>query len=193
VPVKLEDRFGNLKEGSEEEKQQRPSLAIKPDQNEWEEPLDERASMLLPSSLQLARERRARRLGRYGLAAEALSMRPDPCQRPQPYSLSLLAAISQQAVVGAQVIEGGVDASVFENFLHQVLRGLRARGAFEGPGVVLLLDNARIHHHSRVVAQARAEGAHILFNAQYSPWLNPVETLFGHLKRRIKREQAATR
>ena len=117
----------------------------------------------------------------------------DPKQRPQPYSLSLLAAISQQAVVGAQVIEGGVDASVFENFLHQVLRGLRARGAFEGPGVVLLLDNARIHHHSRVVAQARAEGAHILFNAQYSPWLNPVETLFGHLKRRIKREQAATR
>jgi len=193
VPVKLEDRFGNLKEGSEEEKQQRPSLAIKPDQNEWEEPLDERASMLLPSSLQLARERRARRLGRYGLAAEALSMRPDPGQRPQAYSLSLLAAISQQAVVGAQVIEGGVDASVFENFLHQVLRGLRARGAFEGPGVVLLLDNARIHHHSRVVAQARAEGAHILFNAQYSPWLNPVETLFGHLKRRIKREQAATR
>ena len=193
MPVKLEDRFGNLKEGSEEEKQQRPSLAIKPDQNEWEEPLDERASMLLPSSLQLARERRARRLGRYGLAAEALSMRPDPGQRPQPYSLSLLAAISQQAVVGAQVIEGGVDASVFENFLHQVLRGLRARGAFEGPGVVLLLDNARIHHHSRVVAQARAEGAHILFNAQYSPWLNPVETLFGHLKRRIKRELAATR
>ena len=67
MPVKLEDRFGNLKEGSEEEKQQRPSLAIKPDQNEWEEPLDERASMPLPSSLQLARERRARRLGRYGL------------------------------------------------------------------------------------------------------------------------------
>ena len=132
-------------------------------------------------------------LGRYGLATEALSMKADPGQRPQPYSLSLLAAISQQAVVGAQVIEGGVDASVFENFLHQVLRGLRARGAFEGPGVVLLLDNARIHHHSRVVALARAEGAHILFNAQYSPWLNPVETLFGHLKRSIRCSQAATR
>jgi hypothetical protein len=149
--------------------------------------------MLIPSSLQLARERRARMLGRYGLATEALSMKADPGQRPQPYSLSLLAAISQQAVVGAQVIEGGVDASVFENFLHQVLRGLRAQGAFEGPGVVLLLDNARIHHHSRVVALARAEGAHILFNAQYSPWLNPVETLFGHLKRRIRGSQAATR
>ena len=69
----------------------------------------------------------------------------------------------------------------------------RARGAFEGPGVVLLLDNARIHHHSRVVALARAEGAHILFNAQYSPWLNPVETLFGNLKRRIRGSQIATR
>jgi hypothetical protein len=43
VPVKLEDRFGNLNESSEEEKQQRPRLAIKPDQNEREESIDERA------------------------------------------------------------------------------------------------------------------------------------------------------
>ena len=171
APVKLEDRFDNLKEDSEEEKQQQnSSLVISHAKNGREVSFDEHPLKHRPTILQLARERKARRLGRYGLAAEALSMIHDPMQRPQPYSLSLLAAISQQAVVGAQVIEGGVDASVFENFLHQVLRGLRAQGAFEGPGVVLLLDNA-----------------------QYSPWLNPVETLFGHLKRRIKREQAATR
>jgi len=194
APVKLEDRFDNLKEDSEEEKQQQnSSLVISQAENGREVSFDQHPLKHRPTILQLARERKARRLGRYGLAAEALSMIHDPMQRPQPYSLSLLAAISQQAVVGAQVIEGGVDASVFENFLHQVVRGLRARGAFEGPGVVLLLDNARIHHHSRVVALARAEGAHILFNAQYSPWLNPVETLFGHLKRRIRGSQAATR
>ena len=193
APVKLEDRFDNLKEDSEEEKQQNSSLVISHAENGREVSFDEHPLKHRPNILQLARERKARRLGRYGLAAEALSMIHDPKQRPQPYSLSLLAAISQQAVVGAQVIEGGVDASVFENFLKQVILGLKTQGAFEGPGVVLLLDNARIHHHSRVVALARAEGAHVLFNAQYSPWLNPVETLFGHLKRRIRSSQAATR
>jgi len=92
-------------------------------------------------------------------------MRPQSGPRPQPYSISLLAAITQEAVVGAQLIEGGVDSSVFENFLHEVLLGLRAQGAFEGPGVVLLLDNARIHHHSKIITLAKAEGVHILFKA----------------------------
>ena len=96
-------------------------------------------------------------------------------------------------MVGAQLIEGGVDSSVFENFLNQVLLGLRAQGAFDGPGVVLLLDNARIHHHSRVLSLAQAEGVHVLFNAQYSPWLNPIENLFGQVKRRIKETQTGTK
>jgi len=115
--------------------------------------------------MQLARDRRARSLGKFGLASEALSMRADPTSRPQPYSVSLLAAITQEEVVGAQLIEGGVDSTLFEQFLHQVLLSLRAKGAFEGPGVVLLLDNARIHHHSRVLALAKAEGVYVLFNA----------------------------
>ena len=45
-------------------------------------------------------------------------MRPHFGPRPQPYSISFLAAITKEAVVGAQLIEGGVDSSVFENFLH---------------------------------------------------------------------------
>ena len=128
APVKLEDRFDNLKEDSEEEKQQNSSLVISHAENGREVSFDEDPLKHRPNILQLARERKARRLGRYGLAAEALSMIHDPKQRPQPYSLSLLAAISQQAVVGAQVIEGGVDASVFENFLKQVILGLKTQG-----------------------------------------------------------------
>ena len=127
------------------------------------------------------------------MAAEALAVRPSSEPRPQNYSVSLLAAVTQTSVVGAQLIEGGVDASVFEHFIQELLKGLRDNGAFDGPGVVLLLDNARIHHHSLVLEAARAQGVHVLFNAEYSPWLNPVEALFGLVKRRIKSSQAATR
>jgi hypothetical protein len=48
---------------------------------------------------------------------EQLAKRPNPAAS-QPYSMSLLAAISQQEVMAIQLIEGGVDASVFENFLY---------------------------------------------------------------------------
>jgi hypothetical protein len=145
------------------------------------------------SPLEDARNRRARSLGRYGLAAEALTVRPSSEARPQNYSVSLIAAVTKDEIVGAQLVEGGVDASVFEHFIQELLKGLRDRGAFKGPGVVLLLDNARIHHHSLVLETAKAQGVHVLFNAEYSPWLNPVEALFGLVKRRVKSAAVATR
>lgn len=39
----------------------------------------------------------------------------------QPYSMSLLAAISQHEVMAVQMVEGGVDTSVYENFLYELL------------------------------------------------------------------------
>jgi hypothetical protein len=51
VPVKLEDRFDNLKEGSEEEKLQNSNLAIKLDDSGWVESLDEDDSLQSPDML----------------------------------------------------------------------------------------------------------------------------------------------
>ena len=42
------------------------------------------------------------------------------------YTLSLTAAMSQDKVVGLQLIEGGNDATLFENFLFKVLARLRS-------------------------------------------------------------------
>lgn len=137
--------------------------------------------------------RRAQALGKYGLAAEALSVRPNFQQRPQNYSVSLIAAVTQDSIAAAQIIEGGVDASVFEHFIQEMLQGLRQRNKQAGPEIVLLLDNARIHRHSLVLDAARAQGVNIIFNAEYSPWLNPVEALFGLVKRRIKAQNVLTR
>ena len=51
MPVKLEDRFDNLKEGSEEEKLQNSKLAIKLDDSGWVESLDEDDSLQSPDML----------------------------------------------------------------------------------------------------------------------------------------------
>lgn len=41
--------------------------------------------------------------------------------------------------------------------------------------VVLLMDNAVIHKHSAVLEITRQFKVNVLFNAEYSPWLNPIE------------------
>jgi transposase len=59
--------------------------------------------------------------------------------------------------------------------------------------VVLFLDNAVIHKHSAVLETARKFKVNVLFNAEYSPWLNPIEQLFGHLKKQLRGKTLATK
>ena len=51
MPVKLQDRFDNLKEGSEEEKLQNSNLTINHDDTGWVESLDEDDSLQSPDML----------------------------------------------------------------------------------------------------------------------------------------------
>jgi transposase len=90
-------------------------------------------------------------------------------------------------------VEGGVDSVVFKQFLHHMLLGIRNQPEFASRNVILLMDNARIHHHQMVLETARRMKVNVLFNAQYSPWLNPVESLFAHLKSRLSEAGIATR
>lgn len=55
------------------------------------------------------------------------------------------------------------------------------------------MDNAIIHKYSEVLETARKMKVHVLFNAEYSPWLNPVEQLFSHIKANLKVEAIETK
>ena len=48
------------------------------------------------------------------------------------------------------------------------------------------MDNAKIHMHSSVTERILRMKAHLLMNAEYSPWLNPIEQLFRIMKNRFK-------
>lgn len=52
--------------------------------------------------------------------------------------------------------------------------------------IVILMDNATIHKHPCIYETARKFKANVLLNAQYSPWLNPVEQLFNFIKRKLR-------
>jgi transposase len=89
--------------------------------------------------------------------------------------MSFIAAMTQDKVVSSQLIEGGVDSVVFENFIYHTLRHLRTNSETANKDIILLMDNAVIHKHSIVIETARKFKVNILFNAEYSPWFNPIE------------------
>ena len=107
----------------------------------------------------------------------------------------MIAAMSQEKVVASQVIEGGVDANVFENFLYELLKSLRNNEETKSRDILIFMDNATIHHHQMVLRTAQRFKVHVLFNAEYSPQLNPIELLFTLLKREARRhvEEIETR
>lgn len=106
--------------------------------------------------------------------------------------MSLLAAISYDRLVASQLICGGVDATVFEGFITSMLLSIHNDSYYEGKDIILYLDNAKIHSHSTVLETARRMKVNVLFSAQYSPFLNPIEGLFNYLKRRTKEETTNT-
>lgn len=59
--------------------------------------------------------------------------------------------------------------------------------------VILLMDNAVIHKYSSVMETARKMKVNVMFNAEYSPWLNPIEQLFGLIKKNLRQEEIDTK
>ena len=64
-------------------------------------------------------------LGKYGMKSRELSIAKIVNKRQQ-YSVSLLSAMSQTKVLATQIIEGGVDSMLFENFIYHTLKSVRS-------------------------------------------------------------------
>lgn len=104
----------------------------------------------------------------------------------QNYSLSLISAISPEGIVANQLVEGGIDISVFENFINEIMLYIRKDPVLQRRPVVMFMDNAKIHCHASVLDSILSRKGILLFNAQYSPSLNPVEQFFAYIKGNLK-------
>ena len=100
-----------------------------------------------------------------------------PRKNTGAYSFSMTAALLEDQVISMQIVEGASDSVVFENFLYHTLNHLRRHDKYKNRPIVALIDNARTHAHEGIETLAVKMKATILYNAQYSPWLNPVEQL----------------
>jgi transposase len=100
---------------------------------------------------------------------------------------TLIAALDAAGVRCSTVVDGAVNADVFEAFVGQVLVPTLA------PGDVVVMDNLSSHKRSRTRELIEGAGATLLFLPPYSPDLNPIELVFAKLKQLLRSLACRTR
>jgi transposase len=103
------------------------------------------------------------------------------------HTTTLIAALGVEGVRCATVVDGPVNADVFEAFVDQVLAGeLR-------PGDVVVMDNLSSHKRASVRARIESAGARLVYLPPYSPDFNPIEMVFAKIKQALRSLACRTR
>ncbi|KAG9394344.1 DDE superfamily endonuclease [Carpediemonas membranifera] len=88
---------------------------------------------------------------------------------------SVVAALTTSGIVHRHITSGTYNADLFWQFMIALLPQI--------PGYCIILDNARIHKdEERINNLSRIYDVRIVFLPPYSPFLNPIEVVFGQVK-----------
>jgi len=100
---------------------------------------------------------------------------------------TLIAAMAIEGVRCSTVVDGAVNADIFESFVEQVLVPELSQGD------VVIMDNLSSHKRVRTRELIEAAGATLLFLPPYSPDLNPIEMVFSKIKQLLRSLGCRTR
>lgn len=93
---------------------------------------------------------------------------------------TLIAALDVDGVRCSTVVDGAVNADVFESFIEHVLTpALR-------PGDLVIMDNLSSHKRQRTRTLIENAGAELVYLPPYSPDLNPIEMIFSKIKQTLR-------
>ncbi|KAH7816288.1 putative transposase [Monocercomonoides exilis] len=95
-------------------------------------------------------------------------------------SVTAITSISMLGMGYTEVIRGTVNHEVFEAYIKRFLLSIK-----NYKSSVIVMDNATIHHIN-TDSLIKEAGHVVLFNAAYSPILNPIENIFGIWKARVE-------
>ncbi len=93
---------------------------------------------------------------------------------------TLIAALGIQGVRCSTLVDGAIDADLFESFVEQVLLPELK------PGDFVVMDNLSSHKRSRTRKLIESAGAGLLYLPPYSPDLNPIEMIFAKVKQSLR-------
>ena len=93
---------------------------------------------------------------------------------------TLIAALGVEGVRCSTVVDGAVNADIFESFVEHVLvPELR-------PGDIVIMDNLSSHKRVRTRELIEGRGAGLEYLPPYSPDLNPIEMVFSKVKQLLR-------
>jgi transposase len=96
-------------------------------------------------------------------------------------NLSVLGALDGEGMIVSMSKEGAMTRADVEHFFRVALLPRLL------PGSVLVLDNASIHKGGQLARLAAKAGCRVLYLPPYSPDLNPIELIWGFVKRSVRR------
>jgi transposase len=82
------------------------------------------------------------------------------------------------------VFQGSADASVFDDFIEQLLQYC---GKWPELNSVFVMDNASFHHSNRIEHMCSEARVKLVYLPPYSPDLNPIEEFFAELEAFVRR------
>lgn len=101
-------------------------------------------------------------------------------------NVTVLASLSLSGVGETMIIEGAVNAKIFEVYIEQFLAPSLKKGQ------IVSMDNLSVHKGQKVCELLEARGCHLLFLPAYSPDFSPIEETFSKLKAALRRVGART-
>lgn len=125
----------------------------------------------------------------YGIIGEKLIYRGEFTRKPR---MSMLAFLGQNGILETYVTEGTFNRlKFFENCKDFALSGICQK--HPGRNSVWILDGAKIHCHPSIVRYLRSLGIIPIFLPAYTPFFNPIEYVFGFVKKHLKRKSAGSK
>lgn len=100
--------------------------------------------------------------------------------------VSLLCFLNVDGIVDTYCTDGTFDRSKFAFYIRKF--ALKHSEKCPGKNSVWILDGASIHCHPNIVYYLRELGITPIFLPAYAPFFNPIEVVFGLMKRYLKRE-----
>jgi transposase len=102
-------------------------------------------------------------------------------------NVSVISAIGLHGVGASMMIEGAINAHVFDAYVdHFLVPTLR-------PGNIVLLDNVKFHYSKSAIKSIEAAGAAVLHLPAYSPDFNPIEECISKIKETLRSLKARTK
>ncbi|KAH9095024.1 hypothetical protein LEN26_017977 [Aphanomyces euteiches] len=121
----------------------------------------------------------------YAMKGEKLCIRGEFTRKAR---VSLLCFLDVGGIVETFYTDGTFDRSKFVECCRLHAHSKKSVKQYPGRGSIWILDGARVHFHPDIVYYLRSLGIIPIFLPAYCPFFNPIEYMFGLMKKSMKRQ-----